>query len=102
MQKLILASASKSRSQILLNAGVDFSIQVSNIDETPIKNRFSLKPAEDIALKLAVLKAQKISKLNTDALVIDNLNSLHNSSLTVFWIISLIRVAFLKANILSI
>jgi septum formation protein len=70
LQNLILASASKSRSQMLLNAGVKFSIQVSNMDETPIKKRFSLKPVEEIALKLAVLKAQKISKLNTGALVI--------------------------------
>ena len=70
LQNLILASASKSRSQMLLNAGVDFSVQVSNVDETLIKERFGLKLAENIALKLAVLKAQKVSKLNTDTLVI--------------------------------
>ena len=70
MQNLILASASKARSQMLLNAGVDFNVQVSNVDETPIKERVGSKLAENIALKLAVLKAQKVSKLNTDALVI--------------------------------
>ena len=33
MKNLILASASQSRRQLLLNAGVEFSIEVSNVDE---------------------------------------------------------------------
>ena len=69
-QNLILASASRTRSQILLNAGIDFNIQVSNIDESVIKKQLKSKKPEEIAIKLATLKAQEIAKLYEDALVI--------------------------------
>ena len=70
IQKLILASASRTRSQILLNAGIDFKIQVSNIDESVIKKQLKSKKPEEIAIKLATLKAQEIAKLHEGALVI--------------------------------
>jgi septum formation protein len=70
LKNLILASASKARSQILLNAGVDFRTHFSNIDETAIKENSKLGSPEELALKLAVLKAKKISNLNNDAFVI--------------------------------
>ena len=70
MKHLILASASKARSQILLNAGVDFRIQTSNVDETRIKENFKTAPAGEMALKLAFLKAREVSDIDNDALVI--------------------------------
>lgn len=70
MKNLILASASKTRNQILLNAGVEFNTIASTVDEVSIKENFCEYSAEKIALKLAVLKAQNVSNLNKDAFVI--------------------------------
>ena len=70
MKNLILASASKTRNQILLNAGVEFSTMASTIDEVLIKEELGEDSAEKIALKLAVLKAQNVSNLNRGAFVI--------------------------------
>jgi septum formation protein len=70
LRNLILASASKARSQILLNAGVNFRTQVSNVNEAAIKKNFKAGSAGEIALKLAVLKATEISSLNKDAFII--------------------------------
>ena len=69
-QALILASASKSRSQMLLNAGVKFSVLAPHVDESTIKSEFSSKTAETIAIKLAASKALKISELHPQAFVI--------------------------------
>ncbi len=52
-QSLILASASKTRSQILLNAGIDFRVQVANIDEREVKQKFNIKHIEELASELA-------------------------------------------------
>jgi septum formation protein len=70
LENLILASASKARSQILLSAGVNFRTQISNIDETAIKEDLKASSAGELALKLAVLKAKKVADINKDALVI--------------------------------
>ena len=70
MKNLILASASKSRSQILLNAGVEFKVQISSVDEDITKNCHNPGSAEELALKLAILKANNVSNENKDALVI--------------------------------
>jgi len=69
-ENLILASASKSRSQLLLNAGVKFSVRAPNVDERKIKTKLSGKPVEAIARKLAELKACKISESYPKAFVI--------------------------------
>ena len=70
IQNLILASASKTRSDILSNAGVDFTVQVSNTDESIVKQKLKSKKPEEIAIELATEKARKISKSDKEALVI--------------------------------
>ena len=70
MKKLILASASKARREILLNAGVNFEVQISNVDEAINKENTKLISAGEIALKLAKLKAKQISNINQNTFVI--------------------------------
>ena len=70
MKNLILASASKSRSQVLLNAGVEFKVQISSVDESITKDCHKFGSAEELALKLAILKASDVSNQNKNALVI--------------------------------
>lgn len=67
---IILASASKIRQQILINAGVEFSVEISNVDEAFIKSVSGKKPVSDITLALAIAKARVVSNLQADALVI--------------------------------
>jgi septum formation protein len=67
---IILASGSKIRQQVLLNAGVLFEVETSNVDEGFIKAAASKKPVEDIAMALAIAKARAVSTLQSDALVI--------------------------------
>ena len=66
---LILASASKSRKEILTNAGLDFVVDVVKVNEEEIKETAML-PTTEIALKLAVEKAKPVSEKNKDAFVI--------------------------------
>ena len=70
IQSLILASASKTRSQILLNAGIVFRVQVADIDEKEVKQKFRFKHLEELASELAYQKADKISRSCEDSLVI--------------------------------
>ncbi len=69
---LILASGSSSRRSLLTNAGVDFEVEVANVDEDEVK--LSLKAeratAAQCAETLAELKAQRISRRHAGALVI--------------------------------
>ena len=60
--KIILASASCIRRQILKGAGIDFTVSPSNIDEDKVKREYiSLgRGASDIVLKLASDKALAI------------------------------------------
>ena len=67
---LILASASKVRAQMLSNAGLSFSVEVSSVDEDAIKNPAGDKSVEHIAEELAITKAQKVSANRSDSLVI--------------------------------
>lgn len=70
--KLVLASASPSRAAVLKNAGLDFAVMPSAVDEDEIK--LSLKaegaPPGDVATTLAELKAQRVSLGQGAALVI--------------------------------
>jgi septum formation protein len=69
---LILASASTGRSSVLRNAGIEFLQITSGVDEDAIKREAeqeNLSP-EDIAVQLAVAKAQAVSQENPDAFVI--------------------------------
>lgn len=70
--KIILASGSAFRAQLLRNADVDFTVQVSRIDEDAVRMSLQSENASprDIADTLAELKAQKIAAKHPDALVI--------------------------------
>ena len=60
MTKLILASASKSRRDLLTGAGLDIEIVVSDLDEDTLKQQgLSVK---ETALALAVEKARIVSE----------------------------------------
>ena len=66
--KIILASASPARKATLEQLGISFEIDISDIDETPIKNLYS-DPTE-LVLKLAEAKAENVAKKYNDAIVI--------------------------------
>ena len=69
---LILASASPSRRQLLANAGLDFTVEPSGVDEDEIKLSLAAERAgaQDVAETLAELKARHVSKRHPQALVI--------------------------------
>tara|TARA_A100001011_G_scaffold309914_1_gene326354 strand:- start:230 stop:814 length:585 start_codon:yes stop_codon:yes gene_type:complete len=69
MLNIILASKSKVRKEILDNHNVPCSVEVSNVDEEPIKESLLKEGAspEIISKNLAELKANKVSqKLNNN------------------------------------
>lgn len=70
--KIILASGSSIRAQLLRNAGVAFDIQVARIDEDAVRASLQSENASprDIADTLAELKAQRVAAKHPDALVI--------------------------------
>jgi septum formation protein len=70
--RLVLASASASRQAVLRAAGLDFAIRTARIDEAEVKRsaRAAGASAEQAALTLAELKAQRIALHDPDALVI--------------------------------
>ena len=71
-QKIVLASASRWRAQMLENSGVSITIDPANIDEDEIKRSFAADdmPPEAAAEALAELKARRVSSKHPDALVI--------------------------------
>lgn len=70
--RIILASASTARSALLSATGLAFDIRAAHIDEGA--NKHSAKAeglsADETALLLAELKAQRVARSNPDALVI--------------------------------
>lgn len=70
--KIILASGSAIRAQLLRNASVAFTVQIARIDEGAVRASLQADNASprDIADTLAELKAQKIASKHPDALVI--------------------------------
>lgn len=64
-KKLTLASKSKIRAAILSGAGLDFSVQVSGVDEDALKNTHK-GAAEALALALADAKAKAIERAAGD------------------------------------
>ena len=72
MFKLILASKSKVRKEILDNNNIPVEVQPSSVDEDPIKQSLLSENAspEIISKNLAELKASKISQKNFDVLVL--------------------------------
>jgi len=69
---LILASASPSRRQLLANAGLRFEIEPSGLDEDEAKRSLLARRAspQEIAEKLAELKALRVSARHPGAYVI--------------------------------
>lgn len=70
--KLILASASTSRRQLLSQAGVPFTAEPAHIDESEIKRSLQVEGATvaQVAETLAELKAQKVARGHPSALVL--------------------------------
>ena len=64
--KVILASASPRRKEILQNTKLNFDIQKSDIEEVILEN----ESPEDMVVRLAYEKALDVAKNNEDALVI--------------------------------
>jgi septum formation protein len=65
-KKLILASSSPRRRELLTEVGLKFDIQVSAVDETELP----LERAQEMVLRLAKLKAETIAKLEPAAWVL--------------------------------
>ncbi len=72
MVKIILASRSKVREEILKKNGIQCLVSPSNIDEDPVKESLLNEGAssEIISKNLAELKANKVSQKNYDVLVL--------------------------------
>lgn len=72
MNKLILASASKTRAEILTNAGVEFSVDPANVDEAMLKAALVADnvPPKDMADALAELKARAVSYLHPGSMIL--------------------------------
>ncbi len=70
--RIVLASSSTIRAQMLHAAGVDFTTTVPRVDEETIKRSLEAEQASarDIADALAEMKSQKGSQKEPDALVI--------------------------------
>ena len=63
---LVLASASPRRQEILRNAGIPFSVQAADIDETPLKDELP----RDCAERLAREKALTVWRMQPRAMVL--------------------------------
>jgi nucleoside triphosphate pyrophosphatase len=68
--KLILASASRSRAQMLRDAGVAFEAVPAGVDEEAVKRSLAPSPSSVVANALAELKAVAVSTEHPDALVL--------------------------------
>ncbi|WP_031490891.1 Maf family protein [Succinivibrio dextrinosolvens] len=66
MTKLILASGSPRRKEFISYLGIDYDVEIPNIDESPVQGE---TPSE-LVLRLSCLKADFISKKRSDSVVI--------------------------------
>ena len=64
--KLILASSSPRRAEVLRNAGIEFEVRPADIDET----RRPSEPAADYVQRLALEKARAVTTSSEDLIVI--------------------------------
>ena len=80
--KIILASKSGVRKQILDNHNVDCDVIASNVDEDEVKNSLLSEGADPLLISknLAEIKSIKVSNKNPDMLVLgaDSVISLNN------------------------
>ena len=83
MNKIILASKSEVRKNILENNGILCEVQPSNVDEEPVKESLIKEGAspEIISKNLAELKANKVSNSNPEKIVLgaDSVIDLENN-----------------------
>ena len=72
MHDIILASKSRVRKEILDNHNINCNVEVSNVDEDPIKESLLKEGAspEIISKNLAELKANKVSQKINNTLVL--------------------------------
>ena len=73
-KKLILASGSRIRRQLLEGVGLQFQVINSNVDEDLLKQELHGKPFEEQVIRLATEKARTIGINNPDAFVIGSDN----------------------------
>ena len=80
--KIILASKSGVRKQILDNYNIDCDVEASNVDEDQVKNSLLAEGANPLIISknLAEIKSIKVSSRNPDRLVLgaDSVVSLNN------------------------
>lgn len=69
-ERLILASKSLARRAILTDAGVDFTVQVADVDEDAVKATHDPADAAGLAIELARVKALAVSRQDPDAWVL--------------------------------
>ena len=67
---IILASGSESRKVMLEDAGLDFNVYSSDVDEDILKQEMVGLPFEEQVLRLASAKAEQVSLKNQDHIVI--------------------------------
>jgi septum formation protein len=67
---IILASGSESRRIMLEDAGLDFKVISSEVDEDILKQQMTGMPFEEQVVKLAMAKAKEVSEQNQDHVVI--------------------------------
>lgn len=67
---IILASGSESRKLMLEEAGIEFTVIVSDADEDSLKEKISNIPHSEQVVYLAKAKAESVSKQNKEAIVI--------------------------------
>ena len=63
---LLLASTSRYRKELLTRLGIPFETHAPQVDESPLPD----EPPRDLALRLAIAKAQAVAKAHTLCLVI--------------------------------
>ena len=73
-KKLILASGSRIRRQLLEGIGLTFQVINSNVDEDLLKKELHGKPFRDQVVRLAAEKARAVSADNLEAFVIGSDN----------------------------
>ncbi len=77
-QKVILASSSVYRRQLLSKLGIDFEYDAPSIDETPLPT----ESAEDLVLRLALQKAQSVAMRHpTDFIIGSDQVAVHPSGI---------------------
>ena len=71
-QRLILASGSEIRAQLLRQSAVDFEVCVPRVDEDMVRETmlYERAPPRDVADMLAEIKTRKVSEKNAGALVL--------------------------------